>query len=489
VLNSTVLYLLGWALFCLTVLLGVAALAAVTLDELSQASQFFINMCISGFVSGALIVGFHGRAERMRRSHTLWLMTLVWVTIPLFGAAPLLSHYELETFTRALFESVSGLTTTGASLVYQQDTMPTSLVLWRALLQWFGGALTLLTAVLVLAPYGVLSTPINITIPGYEKDDLARSVVATGRHVMPAYVLLTVVCAALLWMLQVPPFDAVCLAMSTVSTGGFVPNTAGIAAYDSFLTELVLMIFMVAGATSFLAHRAVIARVAGTHADNRESWYLLFLILIGAGLLSGVSSIDLDAGEASGVEKIRYALFRSVSLLTTTGFDSAPSTAPGIPFVLVCTAIAIGGAAFSTAGGLKIFRMFAMLTQSHRELKRLIHPRSVTRARSTGKPIDVQIMKTIWSTFFLFVFAVSVLSIVLGVEGVRFDEAMMAAIAAMSNTGPALELAIYDGASSSSAGYAVMTQPSLWALMVGMILGRIEFVVVLSLAFVFALRH
>lgn len=486
-LNSTVFYLLGWAIGCLTVLMFVACITAVGLGEWPQAGILLVNACVSGFISGALIIGFRGRPERLSRYHTSMLLLLVWIVLPIVAAFPLYALGGFGSPDQALFEAVSGLTTTGATVLEDLTGISATVILWRAMLQWFGGAVTLLTAVLVLAPFGILSTPMNITIPGYERDDLVKSVVATTRHILPTYLLLTLSCIILLWMTGIPTFDAVCLSFAAISTGGFMPAGGNISAYGSVFCELILTFFMLAGATSFLAHRAVMLRVAGTHSDNKETWYLAFVILIAGSALTTILGVADTPGQ--GWQAIRTGFFRGVSLVTTTGFDNATAPSSGVPFALVLALCSIGGAGFSTAGGLKVFRVFSMIAQAHRELKRLIHPRGITKAQSTGKPIDVQIMKPIWSLFFVFVLSMAVVSIVLGAEGVPVEQAVIAAVSSLTNTGPALEMTALDVTDTSVGFYGSLSTFPLLTVAAAMILGRIEFVVLLGLALMIATRR
>ena len=485
--NSTVLNLLGWAICCLTGLMFVSCVAAIGLAEWTQAGVFLVSGCVSGVIAGALVIGFRGRQDRLNRLHVSTLVLAVWLLLPAVASLPLYASGGFSGLDMAFFEAVSGLTTTGASVIPDVSTLPVTIVFWRSLLQWFGGALTLLTAVLVLAPFGVLSTPFNITIPGYERDDLAKSVWATGRHILPAYALLTLLCMIFLWLTGVPGFDALCLALSALSTGGFMPAAGNISQYDSILSELVLIVFMLLGATSVLAHRAALLRMPGSHADNRESWYLAAVVAVAAVVLTVLLLLSQDFTGGWGVARV--GIFRAVSLVTTTGFDNASEVSAGVPFAAILALCSIGGASFSTAGGLKVFRVFSMATQAHRELKRLIHPRGITKAKSAGKPFDVQIMKTIWSMFFVFLIATGVVSVVLGAEGVAVEQAVIAALSSLSNTGPALHMTAFDAAGQSAELYGRMPTFPLMVLSAAMVLGRIEFVIMLSLALFVMMRR
>ena len=177
---------------------------------------------------------------------------------------------------------------------------------------------------------------------------------------------------------------------------------------------------------------------------------------------------------------IRAGVFRAISLLTTTGLDNAPSEVDPVPFVLALAFITMGGTAFSTAGGIKVFRMATMFAQAHRELKRLIHPRGVSRAIAAGKTFDVQIMKAVWALFIVFVLAAGAISLTLGTQGETFDRSIMAAVASLTNTGPALGMSMEDGVGPGS-GYATMSSLSLLACAGGMVLGKLEFLAVLGL--------
>ena len=179
-------------------------------------------------------------------------------------------------------------------------------------------------------------------------------------------------------------------------------------------------------------------------------------------------------------DALRIGVFRGVSLLTTTGLDIGLGAAAPVPLVFVLAFIAIGGTAFSTSGGIKLFRMATMLVQAHRELKRLIHPRGISSAVAAGKPFDIQIMKSIWALFVVFLAASAAIALILGTQGETFDVAVLAAVASLSNTGPALAMSIEIGVAPGS-GYATMSSLSLLSCAAGMILGKLEFLAILGL--------
>lgn len=477
-MNATTLFLLGGVLCVLTAALASMACTAFLVGEPALAGAFFFATLVTLFASGLLVFGFGGNPNRMKRSDTTILMLLIWTLMPVFAALPFYVSGEYATYVKAYFEAVSGLTTTGATTVEDLSQLGSTTLIWRAVLQGLGGALTLLTAVLVLAPFDAATSPTNSTIPGYEQGDLTKSILSTSRDILPIYVSMVCFVLAFLWLSGLPGRDALIYALTSVSTGGFTASNEGLAAYDSQLAELIVAVGMILGATSFLAHRSNILRLpTGGHADTRESLIMLGLIPVSSAALL----LILWWGNEPAADAIRHGAFRAISLLTTTGFDSAPASMTAVPTVFALALIAVGGASFSTAGGIKLFRVSTMFVQAHREIKRLIHPHGISSAKAVGKTFDIQIMKSIWALFMVFLASAGGVALVLGVSGENYDTAIMAAVAALSNAGPALGMTL-DGGGGPAEGYAGMSAVSLLSLCVGMILGKVEFLTVLGLA-------
>ncbi len=477
-MNSTTLFLLGGALGVLALLLCALAGTAFLMTEMHLAGSFFMGSIVTVFVSGVLVLGFGGTSNRMKRSDTTILMLLIWSLVPVFAAIPFYASGEYPSYIRAYFEAVSGLTTSGATTVTDLSELGSSTLIWRGVLQGFGGALTLLTAVLVLAPFDAATSPSNSTIPGYEEGDLPKSIIASAREILPIYLTIIGFVLVFLWLAGLSGRDSVIYALTSVSTGGFTVTNEGLSAYDSKAVEAIVMIGMLLGGTSFLAHRANMLRLpTGGHQDTRESQIAMVLVPVSSlALLLIMLMQDLPTAES-----IRHGVFRAVSLLTTTGFDSAPATILPVPSVFAVALIAVGGASFSTAGGIKLFRVSTMFVQAHRELKRLIHPHGISSAKAVGKSFDIQIMKSIWALFVVFLVSVGAVALMLGLEGEDYNTSITAAVAALSNAGPALGMTLDQGGGPAE-GYAGMSPLSLISLCIGMILGKVEFLTVLGLA-------
>lgn len=477
-MNATTFFLLGGALGVMSVLLGAMACTAFMMAELSLSGAFFLASLVTLFAAGFLVLGFGGTSNRMKRTDTTILMLLIWALVPVFAAIPFFVSGEYPNYANAYFEAVSGLTTTGATSVEDLSKLGSSTLIWRAVLQGFGGALTLLTAVLVLAPFDAATSPSNSTIPGYEEGDLPKSILSSAREILPIYLTIIGFVLVFLWLAGLSGRDALIYAMTSVSTGGFTAGNEGLSAYDSVIVEGIVIVGMILGATSFLAHRSSMLRLpAGGHQDTRESLIVMALVPVASvSLLLIMWLHDLPMGEA-----LRHSVFRAVSLLTTTGFDSAPVSVPVVPSMFALALIAVGGASFSTAGGIKLFRVSTMFVQAHRELKRLIHPHGISSAKAVGKSFDIQIMKSIWALFVVFLVSIGAVALVLGLEGENYNTAITAAVAALSNAGPALGMTL-DAGGGPAEGYAGMSDISLLSLCVGMILGKVEFLTVLGLA-------
>ncbi|MGI9482517.1 MAG: TrkH family potassium uptake protein [Hyphomicrobiales bacterium] len=482
-MNNTLLLLIGWALAVVAAFLGVMVFAALAFGEIDASKAFLYDALVTLFFAAGLIFGYRGQQDRMDRAHISILMLAIWLGLPVFAALPFVTLQVVPDFANAYFEAVSGLTTTGASVIEKLDEVPRSIILWRALLHGIGGGLTLLTVVLVLAPFDAALSPVKSSVPGYEEGDLPKSVIATSRDILPFYLSLILFTFAGLWLVNLPALDALVFAISAVSTGGFMPSDGRISDYNAPFAELIICLAMLAGATSFIAHRAdLIRQRSGGHRDVPESHMMLTIVPFAALLLAAITiaeSWDSIDEPANPVAAARYGAFRAISLITTTGLDNAPLGTVPAPYVLVLGLIMIGGAAFSTAGGLKLFRISMLLAQSHRELKRLIHPRAVTRAFAAGKHFTIQTLKPVWALLFVFLFSAGVIALIISLEGESFETALVAAVAALSNAGPAMGIALGEGGSVHS--YATMSTASKLTLALGMVLGRLEFLAVFGL--------
>ncbi len=461
-------------------LLGILALAMIpatlvagTYGEQTLLVVFAVSALLIGFFSGALAFTLRGQDRRMRRREALTLAVLVWFGFPLLAALPFTGAGFAP--VDAYFQSVSAFTTTGASLAVTTASLPRGIVFWQAALQWLGGLATLMTIILLLAPTGVGGLPTTLLrMIDHVRPTAAQRTRTVMGGILPLYGGMTLACVLLLLVANVPAFDALCLAFSTVSTGGMTPRDGGLSGYRSALVEPVLAIFMLYGATSILWHRMLASGETRLLKRHRES-YLVVALTLSIGLVYAYQGILLgtDAGQA-----LREGFFMGASLVSTTGFESRVGLVASIPIALVIGLTLCGGGSFSTAGGLKLYRIGAMLTQCGRELRGLVHPHAVLSRRFGSHDFDPGLMSSVWSYFALFLLTLAGLTAILSWTHPAAEGAFMAALAALSNVGPIYTLAWPDAGGWPT--YAAMPNVAKVTLIFGMVLGRLELVSFIS---------
>ena len=450
-----------------------AALVAGTYGEEEVLAVFVVSALLIGFFSGTLAFALRKEDQRMRRREALSIAVLVWFGFPALAALP----FSAAGFSmlEAYFQAVSAFTTTGASLARNAASLPRGLVFWQALLQWLGGLATLMTIILLLAPTGVGGLPTTLLrmIEHVRPTAVARTRTVMG-GILPLYGGMTLACVLLLLGANVPAFDALCLAFSTVSTGGLTPRDGGLSGYGSALVEPVLMVFMLYGATSILWHRMIVGGETRLLQRHRES-VLVLIVSFALGLVYAYHGVltGTQAGQA-----LREGLFMGASIVSTTGFESRVGLLASAPFALVVMLTIAGGGSFSTAGGLKLYRLGAMLTQCARQLQGLVYPHAVLTRRFGSHDFDEGLMSSVWSYFALFLLSLAGLTAVVAWSHPAAEGAFLAALAALSNAGPIYTLAWPDAGGWPS--YAEFSPFAKAALLLGMILGRLELVSFLS---------
>ena len=472
--NLTIILLLGIAIGVLAAIMLVPAAYAFAMGAFDASLGFGVAALITAFVGVALYVATRGRMRPISRIQTVAFALVVWTVLPLFAAIPFVAAPMNLSFISAVFEATSALTTTGAtSYPLEQYTMP--YIFWFALLQWIGGFLTLITVFTIVAPSGLCGSLTQVAIRGHDSDDFVQTLRTTVAALLPAYGLFTFLCFIILWLVGIPFFDAVCLALSTLSTGGFVPRVEGLSYYQNSTAEIVLMIFMIVGATSAITHRNLLVSRQLIAFENRESSHVIGACLA----IGGILSLWLFfTGSNDVLTILKQGFFTAVSLITTTGYQITETGQPIAPYGLIIALVFTGGATFSTAGGIKEYRMALITKQSFRELTRILHPHGISSMRAVGRNYDIQTMKSIWAMFVVYLFLVALIALILALLGVDFELAFLSSVAMLSNVGPVVPAGT--GAEGlvffSTAGSAIKI-----VLVSAMILGRVEILVLLSL--------
>ncbi len=473
---AAVLWVFGWIVVAFAVAMTLPVLIGLGFGESALALDFLASAGVTAFVGVTLLAVARGTASRDLRREGFVLAVLTWAALPVFGALPFAFGGATAGATDAYFEALSGLTTTGATIFGEPESLGRSILFWRALTQWFGGLATIVLAIIVLAPTGAGGMQYQrVPLPRREHDNLPSQIVHAARSVWWIYGTLTVACGALLWTTGVPAFDALCLALSTVSTGGFATTGNSIAAFDNTLAEAVLVVFMLAGAVSFTAHFMIAHGRRRAYLENPETRTLAALC-IGAALIFVV--VLAFESETTLGQSVRFGIFGVVSLATTTGFSNAEVSAwPAALPVLAIALVLIGGSSGSRAGGLKLMRLEILLKEAARELRRLAHPHGVVRIRFGGHALDEGAKHAVWSFLILYVFCFIGLALALAALGLDFRAAVTATAAALANTGPGLELIV----GLEGGGYGELPPAAKWILGLAMLIGRLELFGVLVL--------
>jgi len=452
-------------------LIAPAAIAVVGGEEV--ADDYLVVAVLTGFVAVATLLAVQGRSQGLTRMGWFVLVVAGWTVLPAIAAVPIMLSTGVD-YVAALFEATSGLTTSGGTVFASLADAGPATVFWRAELQWLGGLATLITFAIILAPAGLggLSNRGLAMISGFGEAGPGRAGHAV-REIGVVYAIVTAACIGLLLVGGLPVFDAVCIAFSTVSTGGFVPVDGGMAAYQSPAVALIVPLFMLIGATSIVWQRMVFERRGALAVEHRETFWVA-----GAALAAGIVYAVAFAAGGGILPALGEGIFTGISIVSTTGFETRPGGLAALPGPLVLGLALGGGAALSTAGGIKYHRIGAMLTQSGHELKRMVFPHSVRGKRFGGHPYDLGLIKAIWANLALSLAVVIASALALSLSLPGFDAALVAAVAAFANIGPLYTPDWPDAAGWPS--YAAFDGVAKLVTIVTMIAGRIEVVVLFA---------
>jgi len=462
-----VVHILSQVLGALAFALLLPAAIGLATGEIAAAEAFLAVGGLVGFVAGAMFFALQGRGRRLDRVAGFVLVLLVWAVPPLIAAVPMARASGTD-FLTALFETVSGYTTTGATALPSLAPLGFAGVFFRAELQWLGGLMTLITIVTVLAPSGIGGIAnANLALIA-TRDDRYGRLLGAVRQVVIAYGVTTLACVLLLFASGIRPFDAVCLALATVSTGGFMPIDGDLSAYDSRFAEAVIAVFMLIGATSILWHRMIAEGRWQLLKLHRESYFVITVAAIAG--LAYASALLRNAGGEGAVAAVADGLFAGASLVSSTGFEPRPGGLAALPSTIVILLAIVGGGAISTAGGIKYYRIGGLLAQALDEMRRLVYPHAVRGHRFGTVAYDLELMKGLWSNFAVSLLAIAVAALLLALVLPTFDGALTAAVSAFSNIGPLYAA----GWSPAWPAYAEFGDFGKSVMIVTMILGRIE---------------
>ena len=363
----------------------------------------------------------------------------MWVAMSLLGSLPFMLGLDMS-FVDALFESTSGFTTTGSTVIVGLDSLPQSILLYRTEIQWLGGIGVIVFAVALMPMLGVGGMQLyKAETPGPVKDErMTPRIAGTARTLCVVYVLATAACAVSFWLAGMTPFDALAHSLSTLSTGGYSTHDASLGYFNSAAIETVAIVFMLIGGISFNAHFIAWRRLNLAH-YARNAQVRAFVVTVGIlGLICGWVLYRENTYEHP-LEALRYGLFEAASVITTTGYgiDDISIWPLALPALLIFSSF-VGGCAGSTAGGIKVIRMMIVGKQAAVHVEKLIHPQAMKRVLIDGRVLPDSVIEGVWGFFAVYVSVFAILMTLLMMDGMDQVTAFGAVATTMNNLGPGL---------------------------------------------------
>ena len=427
----------------------------------------FLIVFVIGFI-GWLVSRKHN--EDLNQKDGFLIITLFWIVLSVAGSIPFV--LSGMSYMDAFFEAMSGITTTGATVISNLQSLPESMLLYRQLLQWMGGMGLIVLAIAVMPLLGIGGGQLYKTeIPGAMNDQkLTPRIKETAQALWLLYLVLTILCAFFYFLAGMSAFDAIAHSLSTVSIGGFSTYDQSIGHFNNGLIEAVCMVFMLLSALSFALHYAAfyMKRPLKYFYDPELRFFVSILLLIFASAML-INYLSISEGATA-----RELLFHTVSIVTTTGFTVGDTSQwnPSIGFLLLIGAF-IGACSGSVGGGIKSWRVLIMINYAYINLKKMIHPSAVISLKIGTKNVENDVAASVWGFFSIYVISFMILLLGLVVSGLDFESSFSAIGACLNNLGPGLGSVAqtYEGVSPVGKGI----------LAFAMILGRLEIFTLLVL--------
>jgi trk/ktr system potassium uptake protein len=451
---------------------------ALALADLNVANSDWRTFMAAGmttvFFGGALALANRGDAFNLDVSQGFMLTTMAWLAVVAAGALPFIFSRSRLSVTDAFFESMSGFTTTGSTVIVGLDQQPPGLLLWRSLTQWIGGLGIVVMAIIMLPFLRVGGMQLFRTESSERSDKIFPRAVEMGRWIGSTYLLLTLLCTIALRLAGMSWFDASNHAMTTLATGGFSTRDASIGFYHSPAIEWVEVVFMTCGALPLTFYIRGALQGPRSMLEDGQVW--VFLGALGTAVLAMASWVGVHLG-APASEALRLAAFNVTSILTDTGFASTDygqwgSFAIGGFFLFYF----VGGCAGSTAGAIKIFRWRILFSSARSQFHIMRRPHEVTPATYGGRRLPPELMGSVVNFFFLYILTFATLSLAMMLFDVEFLSSVSGVAQAMANAGPGLGDVI-----GPAGNFASLPDPAKWIVSFAMLLGRLELFTILVL--------
>lgn len=438
-------------------------------------STAFIYSSLITMAVGATFIALTFKAnKKIGKREGYIIVSIVWIFFSIFGSLPFIISKTIPAFTDAFFETISGFTTTGSSVLNNIEAMPHGILFWRSLTQWLGGMGIVVLSLAVLPAFGIGGMSLfSAEAPGITTEKVNPKIKDTARILWNIYMIFTVAQTILLLLGGMNLFDALNHSFTTMATGGYSTKQASIAYWDSPFIQYVIIFFMILAGTNFsLSYFALTGSPKKMFRNEEFKYYLYFIlgitILISIGLIV-TSNLGIEAS-------FRTALFQVVSIITTTGYATADYLLwPPVLFGLIFLLFFVGASTGSTGGGVKIMRIVLLVKNSYYELRRLVHPNAVIPVRFNKRSVNPQIITNVLAFFFFYVTVFFLSSLIFMFFTDTFETSMGAVATSLGNIGPGF------GTVGPSVSFAHIPAAGKWFLSFIMLLGRLELFTIIVL--------
>ena len=473
--NKTVFFLIG----VLLIVLGISMLAPYSMQVIykENSHSFISSSFVTIFIGILCILANLEKDLKLNLRQTFLFSTLAWVTVAIFGSLPFILSSQSFSFSDAFFESMSGITTTGATIISDLDNSPKSILLWRAIMQWLGGIGIVVMAITILPLLKVGGMQLfKMEGPDSTEKILPRTI-EVAAIIISTYVALTLFCGFFYWMFGMTIFDSICHAMTTIATGGFSTHNDSIGFFQNSNIEIVASLFIILGSIPFISYLKFTQGNKKIFFQDVQIKGLIYLLALSIAVM--FLYLLFINYESSLFEKIRISSFNVISILSGTGYVTDDFGLWGkFSLIFFLFLMFIGGCAGSTACGIKIFRLQMLLIFLKNQVKKLIYPNSVIITKYNNYKISDDFIRSVIIFIFSFLFIFLIIAMLLSISGLDFVTSISGAATSISNVGPGLgEIIGPDG------NYQSLPNLSKWILAIGMLLGRLELFAVLVLFF------
>lgn len=430
--------------------------------------QVFLAAAVfSLFLGGCLTLVSRTSDTRISVRQAFVLTTFSWIIIPAFAALPFVFGDLGLSYADAYFEAMSGLTTTGSTVISDLDNAPPGILLWRSLLQWMGGIGIIVTAIAILPVLQVGGMQLFRTESSDQSEKVLPRAATLAGAIFMVYFGLTVINGIAYWIAGMTPFQSICHAMTTIATGGFSTLDGSIGHFDNAGIEGIATVFMILGSLPFALYlQAVRGGFRALLRDTQVRWFLGIALCVVLALTGWLWS---DGGEAPG-HALRLATFNAISVMTGTGYSSADFNTWGTFALPIFTLLMfIGGCTGATTGGIKIFRIQVLYATARVQMLKLIQPHGVFTLKFNRRPIPDSVPASVMGFFFLFVLSFGVVAMALSAMGLDYVTSISGAATAIANVGPGLGDIIGPGGN-----FQTLPEAAKWVLSFAMLIGRLE---------------